>query len=39
MKVQQEDRSYLRGHFVVNTSYKVMNSSSVESKFVMNAEV
>ena len=39
MKVKQGDGSYLGGNFVVNTTFKVMDSSSVLDKFMMDAEV
>ena len=39
IKVRQGDRSSLGGNFVVNTSFKVMDSSSVLGKFAMYAEV
>ena len=39
VKVRHVDRSLLGGNFVVNTSFKVMDSSSVLGKFAMDAEV
>ena len=39
VKVRQGDRSSLGGNFVVNTTFKVMYSSSTLSKFDMDAEV
>ena len=39
VKARQRDRSLLGGNFVVNTSLKVMDSSSVLGKFIMEAEV
>ena len=37
--VRQGDGSFLGGNFVVNTLFKVMDSSSVLGKFAMDAEV
>ena len=39
VKVRQGDRSSLGGNFVVNTTFKVMDSSSTLGKFTMDAEV
>ena len=39
VKVKQGDGSYLGGNFVVNTTFKVMDSSSVLEKFPIDAEV
>ena len=39
VKVRQKDGSSLKGNLVVNTIFKVMDSSSVLGKFVMDAEV
>ena len=39
IKVRQGDGSSLGGNFVVNTSFKVMDSSSVLGTFAMDAEV
>ena len=39
VKVRQGDGSYLRGNFVVNTTFKVMDSFLVLAKFGMDAEV
>ena len=39
VKVRPGDECSLEGKFVVNTSYKVMDSSSVLGKFTMDAEV
>ena len=39
VKVRQGDRSSLGGNFVVNTTFKVMDLSSVVGKFAMNGEV
>ena len=39
IKVRQGDGSSLGGNFVVNTTFKVMDSSSVLGKFAMDAEV
>ena len=39
IKVRQGDRSSLGGNFVVYTSFKVMDSSSVLGKFAIDAEV
>ena len=39
VKVRQGDGNFLGGNFVVNTSFKVMDSSSVLGKFSMDAEV
>ena len=39
VKVRQGDGSSLRGNFVVNTTFKVMDSSSVLDKFGMDAKV
>ena len=39
IKVRQGDGSYLGGNVVVNTSFKVMDSSLVLGKFAMDAEV
>ena len=39
VKVRQGDESHLGGNFVVNTTFKVMDSSSVLDKFMMDAEV
>ena len=39
VKVRQEDGSSLRGNFVVNTAFKVIDSSSVLDKCGMDAEI
>ena len=39
VKVRQREGSQLGGNFVVNTTFKVMDSSLVLSKFAMDAEV
>ena len=39
VKVVQVDGSFLGGNFVVNTTFKVMDLSSVLGKFGMDAEV
>ena len=39
VKVRQGDGSLLGGNFVVNTSFKVMDSSLVLGKFAIDAEV
>ena len=39
VKVRQREGSQLGGNFVVNTTFKVMDSSSVLGKFGMDAEV
>ena len=39
VKVKQGDGSSLGGNFVVNTTFKVMDSSSILGKFAMDAEV
>ena len=39
VKVRQGDAGYLGEHFVVNTVFKAMDSSSVLGKFGMDAEV
>ena len=39
VKVRQGDGSSLGGNFVVNRSFKVMDSSSVLGKFPVNSEV
>ena len=39
VKVRQEDGSFLGGNFVVNTRFKVIDLSSVLSKFAIDAEV
>ena len=39
MKVRQGDESYLGANFVVNATFKFMNSSLVLGKFAMDAEV
>ena len=39
VKVRQPDGSSLGGNFVVNTTCKVMDSSSILGKFAMDAEV
>ena len=39
VKVRQVDGSHLEGNFVVNTTFKVMDSSSILGKFAMDAEV
>ena len=39
VKVRQGNRSSLRGNFVVKTTFKVMDLSSVLGKFLMDAEV
>ena len=39
VKVRQGDGSSLEGNFVVNTTFKVMDLSSVLCKFVMDIEV
>ena len=39
VKVRQGDGRYLGGNFVVNTTFKVMDSSLVLGKFGMDAEV
>ena len=39
VKVRQGDGSFLGGNFVVNTTFKVMDSSLVLGKFAMDAEV
>ena len=37
--VRQGDESHFEENFVVNTTFKVMDSSSVLGKFAMDAEV
>ena len=39
VKVRQGDGSSLLGNFVVNTTFKVMDSFSILSNFAMSAEV
>ena len=39
VKVRQEDGGSLEGNFVMNTKFKVMELSSILSKFTMDAEV
>ena len=39
VKVREEDGSCLGGNFVLNTMFKIMDSSSVLGKFAMDAEV
>ena len=39
VKVRQGDGSSLGGNFVINTTYKVMDSFSVLGKFAMDAKV
>ena len=39
MKVRQGDGSHLGGNFVVNTTFKVIDSASVLRNFAMDAEV
>ena len=39
VKVRQGDRSSLKGNFVVNTLFKVMDFFSVLGKFAIDAEV
>ena len=39
VKVSQGDGSFLEGNFVVNTTFKIMDLSSVLGKFAMDAEV
>ena len=39
VKVRQGDGSSLGGNFVVNTTFKVMESFSILGKFAMDAEV
>ena len=39
VKFKQGDRSILRGNFVVNTKFKVMDSFLVLGKFAIDAEV
>ena len=39
VKVSQEDGSSLGGNFVLNTTFKVMDSSLVLGKFAMDTEV
>ena len=39
VKVRQGDGSSLGGNFVVNTTFKVMDSSSTLDKFTIDAEV
>ena len=39
VKVRQEDGSQLGGNFVVNATFKVMDSCLVLGKFAMDAEV
>ena len=39
VKVRQEDGSVLGGNFIVNTSFKVMDSSFVLRKFTIDTEV
>ena len=39
VKVRQGDGSFLEGNFVVNTSFKEMDSSSVLGKFAVDTEV
>ena len=39
VKVRQGDGSSLVGNFVVNATFKVMDSSSILGKFAMDAEV
>ena len=39
MKVRQGDGSHLGGNFVVNTTFKVMDSCLVLGKFAMDAEM
>ena len=39
VKVRQGDGSYLGGNIVVNTTFKVMDSFLVLSKFAMDGEV
>ena len=39
VKVKQGDGSHLEGNFVVNTTLKIMDFSSVLGKFAMDAEV
>ena len=39
MQIRQKDGSYLRENFVVNTLFKVIDTSSVLSKFAIDAEV
>ena len=39
VKARQGDGSWLEGNFVVNTTFKAMDSSSVLGKFAMDAEV
>ena len=39
VKVMQGDGSHLGGNFVVNTTFKVRDSSTVLGKFAMDAEV
>ena len=38
VKVRQGDGSFLGGNFVINTSFQVMDSSSVLGKFAVDAE-
>ena len=39
VKVRQRDGSHLGGNFVVYTTFKLLDSSSVLGKFAMDAEV
>ena len=39
VKVRQGDGSFVEGNFVVNTTFNVIDSSSILGKFVMDAEV
>ena len=39
VKIRQEDESLLGENYIVNTTYKIMHSSLLFSKFVIDAEV